>query len=87
MINFSITSLSSAELMRQSAFAGSPGLMRIDLLEDSCGEGWLHIRLIPGANSGVPIARIEGVTLFASEDQLPLLQGLRLNYFGDVSGG
>ncbi len=87
LVNLSITPEAAAELVRQSAFAGTPGAMRIDLMEDNCKEGWLHIRLLPGANEGVPIARTEGVTLFADENQLSLLHGLRLNYFGDLSGG
>ena len=77
----------AAELVRQSAFAGTPGSMKIDLMEDKGEEGWLHIRLLPGANGGIPIVRTEGVTLFASQDQLSLLKGLKLNYFGDLSGG
>ena len=86
-IDFSITSTAAAELIRQAAFAGSPGKMKIDILKDSCDEGWFHIKLIPGSNNGVPIARTDGVTLFSEEEFLPLLKGLRLNYFGDLSGG
>ena len=54
--------------------------MHIDLLEDTCGEGWLHIRLRPGSYIGVPVARTEGITLYAPENQLSMLQGLNLNY-------
>ncbi len=82
-----ITSAAAAELGRQASFAGTAGMMHIDLLEDSCGDGWLHIRLIPGSNNGVPLARTDGVTLYAPAEQLTLLQGLRLNYYGDISGG
>ena len=86
-INFTVTPLASAELVRQSAYARTPGEMSIDLLKDTCNEGWLHIRLRPGKNGGVPIARIDGVTLFSTEEHLSFLEGLRLNYFGDSSGG
>ncbi len=82
-----ITSAAAAELTRQAAFAGKPGLMHLDFLEDSSGEGWFHIRLQPGQNDGVPVARIDGVTLYAPEGQLELLSGLSLNYYGDLSGG
>ena len=82
-----MTHAAAAELSRQASFAGTPGLMHLDLLEDSCGEGWMHIRICPGQKKGVPIARTDGVTLFAPEQQLALLQGLRLNYYGDISGG
>ena len=85
--SFSVTSAAAAELVRQAAFAGTPGAMRIDLLADSCGEGWLHVNLRPGGIDGVPVARTDGVTLYAAEEQLSLLQGLRLNYYGDLSGG
>ena len=85
--SFSITPSAAAELVRQATFSGNPGVMLIELLEDSCGDGWLHIKLSPGTNQGIPIARADGVTLFAHAEQLPLLQGLRLNYFGDLSGG
>ncbi len=61
--------------------------MHIDLVNDTCGEGWLHIRLRPGKFIGIPIARTDGVTLYAPEEQLPLFKGLILNYYGDLSGG
>ena len=88
LLNFSITPLAAAELSRQASFAGTPGMMHLDLLKDTCGEGWLHVRLLPGNHqNGIPIARADGVTLYAPEDQLDLLRGLKLNYFGDLSGG
>ena len=83
----SITSTAAAELGRQAAFAGTSGLMHLDLVKDSCGEGWLHIRLRPGQLTGVPVARTDGVTLYAPADQVAFLQGLSLNYYGDLSGG
>ena len=86
-ISLSITRAAAAELGRQAAFSGTPGVMHLDLLEDSCLEGWLHIRLQSGQHNGVPIARTDGITLYAPVDQLILLQGLQLNYYGDLSGG
>ncbi len=85
--SLSITPSASAELCRQASFAGTPGVMHLDFLEDTCGEGWLHIRLRPGQFSGVPVARTDGITLFAPPNQLYLLTGLTLNYIGDLSGG
>ncbi len=82
-----ITPTASAELGRQASFAGTSGEMFLDLLEDTCGEGWFHIRLQPGNCSGVPIARTDGVTLFVPFEQHSLFRGLSLNYFGDLSGG
>ena len=82
-----ISATAVAELNRQAAFSGTPGVMHIDLLDDKCGEGWKFIRIRPGQNDGVPIARADGITLYACRDQILLFQGLNLNYFGDLSGG
>ena len=82
-----ITSAAASELCRQASLAGSPGIMHLDLLEDTCDQGWLHIRLSPGISNGIPVARTDGVTLYAPSEQVSLLQGLSLNYYGDLSGG
>ena len=82
-----ISTTAVAELTRQAAFTGTPGVMHIDLLDDKCGEGWKFIRIRPGHNEGVPIARADGITLYARPDQILMFQGLKLNYFGDLSGG
>ena len=86
-MSLTITSIAAAELGRQASFAGSPGVMHLDLLEDTCREGWFHIRLQPGQLNGLPVARTDGVTLYAPAEQLDLLKGLKLNYYGDLSGG
>jgi len=80
-----LTAAAAAELCRQAAVAGTPGLMHIDLLEGGC-EAWT-IRLRPGHLAGSPVARADGVTLHAPAAQLPLLTGLLLDYRGDLSGG
>jgi len=80
-----LTAAAAAELCRQAAVAGTPGLMHIDLLEGGC-EPWT-IRLRPGHLAGTPIARADGITLHAPAPQLPLLTGLQLDYRGDISGG
>ena len=82
-----ISKSATTELIRQSAFGGTPGEMHIDLLADNFNEGWLYIRLRCGKHSGVPIARTDGITLFAPSKQLDLLKDLKLDYFGDLSGG
>ncbi len=82
-----ISALAAVELARQAAFAGSPGSMHLDLVQDSCDEGWMHIRLRPGDLSGVPVARTDGITVYAPSEQVNLLRGLSLNYYGDLSGG
>lgn len=85
--SLAITPPAAAELGRQASFAGTAGLMHLDLVDDSAGEGWMHVRLRPGDFSGVPVARADGVTLYAPADQLDVLSGLTLNYYGDLSGG
>ena len=82
-----ISATAVAELNRQAAFTGTPGVMHIDLLDDKCGEGWKFIRIRPGKNDGVSLARADGITLYARQDQILFFQGLKLNYFGDLSGG
>ncbi len=85
--NLTVSKTAAAELIRQSAFGGTPGEMHIDLLPDGFGEGWLYIRLRHGNQAGTPIARTDGVTLFAPPEQLSLLKDLSLDYYGDLSGG
>ncbi|MEB3308559.1 MAG: AIR synthase [Cyanobacteriota bacterium] len=80
-----ITAAAASELGRQAAVAGTPGLMHLDLIAGGC-EQWT-IRLRPGHLAGVPVARADGITLYAPENQLALLAGLGLDYRGDLSGG
>jgi Fe-S cluster assembly iron-binding protein IscA len=80
-----ITAAAAAELGRQAAAAGTPGLMHLDLIGGGC-EQWT-VRLRPGHLAGVPVARADGITLYAPAEQLVLLSGLGLDYRGDLSGG
>ena len=64
--------------------AGTPGMMHIDLLEGSC-EQWV-IRLRAGHLAGTPVARADGITLYAPPGQQNLLAGLQLDHRGDLSG-
>ena len=82
-----ISKTATTELIRQSAFGGTPGEMHIDLLPDSFGEGWLYIRLRPGKLTGIPLTRTGGITLFAPSEQISLLRSLKLDYYEDLSGG
>jgi Fe-S cluster assembly iron-binding protein IscA len=59
--------------------------MHLDLISGGC-EQWT-VRLRPGHLAGVPVARADGVTVYAPGDQLKLLMGLSLDYRGDLSGG
>ena len=88
IVNLSISQSAASELSRQASFGGSPGEMSIDLVEDkNCSEGWMHIKLRPGTCNGSPISRTEGVSLYADVKKFNLLKDLKLDYYGDLSGG
>jgi Fe-S cluster assembly iron-binding protein IscA len=80
-----VTAAAAAELGRQAAVAGTPGMMHLDLVDGRC-ERWA-IRLRPGHLAGTPIARADGITLYAPAGQVNLLCSLSLDYRGDISGG
>ena len=80
-----VTAAAAAELGRQAAVAGTPGMMHLDLVDGRC-ERWA-IRLRPGHLAGTPIARADGITLYAPAVQVNLLCSLSLDYRGDISGG
>jgi Fe-S cluster assembly iron-binding protein IscA len=80
-----LTAAAAAELGRQAAVAGTPGMMHLDLVDGSC-ERWV-IRIRPGHLEGVAVARADGITLFAPGDQCERLGSLELDYRGDLSGG
>lgn len=80
-----ITAAAAAELGRQAAVAGTPGMMHLDLVDGIC-ERWV-IRIRPGRLAGQPIARADGLTLFAPVEQSDRLSSLELDYRGDLSGG
>ena len=83
--NLRLTASAAAELGRQAAVAGTPGQMHLDLTPGDCARYLVRIR--PGQLTGVAVARADGVTLHAPKDQHKLLQGLCLDYRGDLSGG
>ena len=80
-----ITATAAAELGRQAAVAGTPGVMHLDLTAGHCERN--VIRLQPGSLSGTPAARAEGVTLHVPDAQHALLEDLTLDYRSDISGG
>ncbi len=80
-----LSAAAAAELGRQAAVAGTPGMMHLDLVEGGC-ERWT-IRLRPGHLAGVPVARADGITVYAPEPQAAQLSGLKLDYRSDLGGG
>jgi len=88
IVNLSISQSAASELSRQASFGGFPGEMFIDLVKDEIdSENWFHIKLQPGTCNGSPISRTEGITLYADIKDFPLLKDLKLDYYGDLSGG
>ena len=88
IVNLSISQSAASELSRQASFGGTPGEMSIDLIKDGIdSDNWIHIKLRPGSCNGEPISRTEGVTLYADSKYFPLLKDLKLDYYGDLSGG
>ena len=83
--NLRLTTAAAAELGRQAAVAGTPGEMHLDLLPSECADHVIRIRA--GHLAGVPVARADGMTLHAPSSQLKQLEGLCLDYRGDLSGG
>ncbi|BBL86302.1 hypothetical protein PMYN1_Chma494 (chromatophore) [Paulinella micropora] len=74
-----------AELTRQAAIGGTPGLTHIDLVHGGCEE--FTIRLKPGHLFGVPVARLDGITVYAPASQVTNLAGLNIDYQDDLDGG
>nr|AUG32537.1 hypothetical protein PLO_548 [Paulinella longichromatophora] len=74
-----------AELSRQAAVGGTPGLAHIDLIEGGCEEFTIRIR--PGHLFGIPLIRVDGVTVYAPASQVKNLAGLNIDYQDDLDGG
>ena len=83
--NLRLTTAAAAEVGRQAAAAGTPGEMHLELLPGECADQSSRIRA--GHLAGVPIARSDWMTLHAQSNQLKQLEGLCLDYRGDLSGG
>ena len=82
-----VTNSASSELLRQSISRGSPGEVYIHLQPDKFEEGWMFLRVSDWSKSGVPIARTDGLTVYAPESQKSLLDGLTIDHYQDLTGG
>ena len=82
-----VTNSASSELLRQSISRGSPGEVFIHLQPDKCEEGWMFLRVCASNKSGIPIARTDGLTVYAPESQKNLLDGLTIDHYQDLTGG
>ena len=79
-----ITPSAAAELCRQAARAGRPGAASLKLRAGSC-ETWA-ISIQAGTVEGEPIARADGLTLFATRDAASQLAGMSLDHHCDLHG-
>ena len=82
-----VTNSASSELLRQSISRGSPGEVFISLQPDKFEEGWMFLRVSAWKQSGIPIARTNGLTVYAPESQKSLLDGLIIDHYQDLTGG
>ena len=82
-----ITNSASSELLRQSITRGSPGEVYVCLQPDKFEEGWMFLRVSACNKSGIPIARTDGLTIYAPESQKNLLDELTIDHYQDLTGG
>ena len=80
-----LTSNAALELMRQSAVAGIPGEMHAEVVSGGCSD--FAIVFKAGRNSGEPISRESGVTLYSKAEQVRLFSGMVIDYQESLSGG
>ena len=82
-----VTNSASSELLRQSISRGSPGQVYVQFQPDKFEEGWMFLRVSAWEISGIPIARTNGLTIYAPESQKVLLDGLTIDHYQDLTGG
>ena len=87
MSSLTITKTASNELLRQSIYRGTPGDIFLYLQPDNLDEGWMFLRVDVWKKSGIPIARTDGLTVYAPESQKTLLNELTLDHYQDLTGG
>ena len=82
---FQITSQAAAELSRQAALTSRPGVASLDLQPGGCQSWVLVIRA--GVAVGEPMARADGMTLWAHRDATRQLESMQLDHHHDLRGG
>ena len=82
-----ITKAASNELLRQSIYRGTPGKIFLYLQHDNLDVGWMFLRVNVWKESGIPIARTDGLTIYAPDSQKSLLDELTLDHYQDLTGG
>ena len=87
MSSLIITKAASNELLRQSIYRGTPGKIFLYLQEDNLDVGWMFLRVNVWQESGIPVARTDGLTVYAPDSQKSLLDDLTLDHYQDLTGG
>ena len=82
-----ITKAASNELLRQSIYRGTPGKIFLYLQQDNLDVGWMFLRVNVWKESGIPVARTDGLTVYAPDSQKSLLDELTLDHYQDLTGG
>ena len=88
MSSLIITKAASNELLRQSIYHhGTPGKIFLYLQHDNLDVGWMFLRVNVWKESGIPVARTDGLTVYAPDSQKSLLDELTLDHYQDLTGG
>ena len=82
---FRITPQAAAELSRQAALTSRPGVASLELQPGGCQSWVLVIRA--GVVVGEPMARTDGMTLWADQDTADHLESMELDHHHDLRGG
>ena len=64
-----ITKAATNELLRQSIYRGTPGKIFLYLQQDNFDVGCMFLRVNVLQKSGIPVARIDGLTVYAPDSQ------------------
>ena len=69
MSSLIITKAASNELLRQSIYRGTPGKIFLYLQHDNLDVGWMFLRVNVWKESGIPLVRTDGLTVYAPDSQ------------------
>jgi len=73
--------------LNEERFQKKKGEIFLYLQPDILDNGWMFLRVNIWEKSGIPIARTDGLTVYAPESQKDLLDELTLDHYQDLSGG
>ena len=82
---FHVTPQAAAELSRQAALTSRPGVASLELQPGGCQSRVLIVRA--GVVVGEPMARTDGITLWAHPETVNQLESMHLDHHQDLRGG